>query len=237
MICDYLKWIVDPEYVNANVFTFLSVIVSGLISWGISASYFRKGNRDNLKSSVLHPMRRLLDGTCSREKYKELLDLSKEYGSKYLSKKERVIVDELLGAYKSVYAYQYDWVCAESLFSYFKHKLKKQGIDPEPAPIYDDDGEIVDVDVPGDMVYMRDDLAKAIEQYPPGYDTENCQNAVKVLFKHYAKSCYGAEQVVFFDDLSITEVLKKARNRSEWNNKLDAYEKAKSKFLEMDTLK
>ena len=120
MICDYLKWIVDPEYVNANVFTFLSVIASGLISWGISASYFRKGNRDNLKSSVLHPMRRLLDGTCSREKYKELLDLSKEYSSKYLSKKERVIVDELLGAYKSVYAYQYDWVCAESLFSYFK---------------------------------------------------------------------------------------------------------------------
>ena len=28
MICDYLKWIVDPDYVNANIFTFLSVIAS-----------------------------------------------------------------------------------------------------------------------------------------------------------------------------------------------------------------
>ena len=98
MICDYLKWIVDPDYVNANIFTFLSDIASGLISWGISALYFRKGNRDNLKSSVLHPMRRLLDGTCSREKYKELLELSKEYSSKYLKKKEHVVVDELLSA-------------------------------------------------------------------------------------------------------------------------------------------
>ena len=236
MICDYLKWIVNPDYINANIFTFLSVIASGLISWKISAVYFKKGNRDNLKSSVLHPMRRLLEGTCSCEKYKELSALSKEYSSKYLKGEEHIIVDKLLVAYKSVCTYHYDQVCAESLFSYFKHKLKKNGIDPAPVPIYIDD-EIVDVEVPGDMLYMRDDLARAIEQYPPEYDTDNCQNAVEMLFNHYAKSCYGAEPLVFFDDFPINEVLKKARNRSEWNNKFDAYKEAKQKFLEMDVLK
>lgn len=44
---------------------------------------------------------------------------------KYLKSREHPIVDELLSAYQEVCRYKYEYVCAESLQSYFNYKLKK----------------------------------------------------------------------------------------------------------------
>ena len=49
-MCEYIKWIFNPDNINTNIFTVISVVLSGLISWGISAIYFSRGNRNNLKS-------------------------------------------------------------------------------------------------------------------------------------------------------------------------------------------
>lgn len=116
---EFFKWLIAPENLNANIFTSISVVLSGIISWGISAVYFSIGNRNNLRASVLHPMRRLLEGSPSGEKYRKLTELSKDDCMKYLSRKERPIIDELLSAYRDVCKYNYESVCAESLFSYF----------------------------------------------------------------------------------------------------------------------
>ena len=60
-MCEYIKWIFNPDNINTNIFTVISVVLSGLISWGISAIYFSRGNRNNLRASVLCPIRRLLE--------------------------------------------------------------------------------------------------------------------------------------------------------------------------------
>ena len=233
---EYLKWIIDPKNINANIFTLISVVLSGIVSWVISAVYFSIGNRNNLRASVLHPVRRLLENAPSWDKYRTLTEYTKDYSMKYLKRKERPVIDELLSTYKDVCHYNYEAVCAESLFSYFNYKLKKNGIDPSPIPVYIED-ELVDVEFPPEMLYFREDVARAIEQYPPEFDTENCTNAVLKLFDFYCKKCYTDEKIVFFDDNSILEVLKKAKNRSEWNEKFSRYTAAKDAFLNMKVLK
>ena len=125
-MCEYIKWIFNPDNINTNIFTVISVVLSGLISWGISAIYFSRGNRNNLRASVLCPIRRLLENNpITNENYRKLAEYTKDYSMKYLKSREHPIVDELLSAYQEVCRYKYEYVCAESLQSYFNYKLKK----------------------------------------------------------------------------------------------------------------
>ena len=32
-MCEYIKWIFNPDNINTNIFTVISVVLSGLISW------------------------------------------------------------------------------------------------------------------------------------------------------------------------------------------------------------
>lgn len=51
----------------SNCFTLITVALSGIISLIISAAYYHKGNRNNLKMSVIHPIIRILKDTYSRK--------------------------------------------------------------------------------------------------------------------------------------------------------------------------
>ena len=44
-------------------------------------------------------------------------------------------------------------------------------------------------------------------------------------------------KLYFFDDYSVTSVLKKAQNRSEWDEKFSRYKMAKEAFLNMKSFK
>ena len=52
---DFLLWLFTAEH----IFTLVTVILSGLISWAISAEYFKKSNRDALRANVLYPIKLL----------------------------------------------------------------------------------------------------------------------------------------------------------------------------------
>ena len=70
---EYIEWILDPNNINANTFMMISVILSGLVSWGISAIYFSVGNRNNLRASVLYPVRQLIeDMPITWDRYRKL---------------------------------------------------------------------------------------------------------------------------------------------------------------------
>ena len=45
---EFIKWFLENW--NANIFTLFTVLLSGIISLIISAAYYRKGNRNNLKN-------------------------------------------------------------------------------------------------------------------------------------------------------------------------------------------
>lgn len=62
---DFLLWLFTAEH----IFTLVTVILSGLISWAISAEYFKKSNRDALRANVLYPIKRLLSESRSWKNY------------------------------------------------------------------------------------------------------------------------------------------------------------------------
>ena len=236
-MCEFFKWLVAPENINSNIFGMLTVLLSGFISWLISALYFRMGNRNALRLNVLFPIRRILDEPRSWKNYKALEELSKVYDAKYLTKKEQKLLNEFLSAYKTVCTYNYSYVCAESLFSYFHYKLKQNGIDVTPVPIVIE-GEIVDYEEPVDLLYLRDDLTRAIENRPPEYEESDILiEEVKALFQAYCKEFFTDKEIIYFDDLTFDEVLKKARIRNEWNEKLAKYKETEQQFIQMSAFK
>lgn len=228
-MCKFFSWLLTCEH----IFTLITVLLSGLISWWISAAYFRKNNRNALRLNVLFPIRRIISEPRSWKNYKTIEDLSKEHDSKYLNKKERTTLTSFLSAYKTVCSYKYSSVCAESLFSYFCYKLEKCGINTKPVPI-EIDGEIVDYDIPSELLYLQDDLSKIIEDRPYEYDEEgNTTDIIKVLFEVYCKKYFTDKKIDYFDDFTLDEILKKSRVRNEWNEKLSTYEHAKEAFLSL----
>ena len=125
----FQQWFDNEWY--SNCFTIITVIVSGIISLVISAAYYHKGNRNNLKMNIIHPIIRLFEEGYSQQNYKNLCEISKDYTSRYMNRNEMSCLNQLLDAYKEVCRYNDVSVNADSLFSYFEYKLKKNNINPE----------------------------------------------------------------------------------------------------------
>lgn len=100
----------------SNCFTVITVVLSGVISLVISAVYYHKGNRNNLKMSVVHPIVRLLKDKYTWENYNLLCKISEEYSTRYMNKNERQKLMSLLSAYKEVSLYNENRVKADMLF-------------------------------------------------------------------------------------------------------------------------
>lgn len=99
MMKEFIIWIFAAPNKYANMFTMISVILSGILSWLISAIYYSIGNRNNLEVSVLYPISRLLEKKPSRAGYKRLVEYTKDYSMKYLKREERKIIMSLVTAY------------------------------------------------------------------------------------------------------------------------------------------
>jgi len=234
---EFFAWVVAPANRNANIFTFLTVILSGIISWVISRRFYTKSNRDGLTSSLLQPMKQLLNGPCTREKFRELEVLSRSYSSKFLKDEELKVIRSLLMAYKEVYYYDENYMKAECLFSYFKHKLRCHGISPE-IELIEIDGEYVDMIIPYELYsYMIEDLYNVIKNYPPDFELESCIQFVTSIFDDYCKQYYKDKKIVFFDDHTLENVLKNSMVKKDWDNRFDELQVAKENFNKLKLLK
>lgn len=214
----------------SNYFTLATVVVSGIVSLIISAIYYRKGNRNSLKMTVIHPIIRILNDGYSRKNYENLCELVKDYSSRYLNKKEMETINDLLDKYKAVSVYNDAAVTADILFSYFQYKLKKNKINPKPVPV-EYDGEFVYSDYPPDLWYLSEDLEKVFKRYDLDYELEECTENVISLYRYYCKKYYTSQTIKFFDDYTLQEVLKKSEIRKKWDEKFFEVEKAKETFF------
>ena len=221
----------------SNCFTVITVVLSGVISLVISAVYYHKGNRNNLKMSVVHPIVRLLKDKYTWENYNLLCKISEEYSTRYMNKNERQKLMSLLSAYKEVSLYNENRVKADMLFSYFEYKLKQNDIDPTPVPIEDEDGEIIDYNYPPDKYLFIRNLEKALDNYPPDFYPDECKKDVVFLYNSYCKENYTSEEIIFFDDYTITEELKKSKICVKWDNNFSEMERAKKAFLDLNIVK
>jgi len=234
LIMGFMKWFMENIY--SNCFTIVTVIVSGLISWIISAVYYHIGNRTNLKVSIILPIIELLQSNYTKENYTSLCKLSCEYSVKYLQKKENKALTELKSAYKNVYSYEESSVNASILFSYFEDKLKENGVELKPIPIIVND-EVVEYEPPNGWFELIDDLEKHLNMYDPNYQPEECQEAVATLFTKYNKQYYSSKDIVFFDDLCLEKVLAQSELHVEWDQKFRAMKNAKEKFFNLNIVK
>ena len=212
----FQQWFDNEWY--SNCFTIITVIVSGIISLVISAAYYHKGNRNNLKMNIIHPIIRLFD-----EEY---------YTSRYMKKNEMSCLNKLLDAYKEVCRYNDASVNADSLFSYFEYKLKKNNINPKPVRV-EYEGEYVYDDYPPDIFFLSEGLKKILKETPFELESAECEEKISTLYNWYCKEYYAAEPLKYFDDYSLDEVLKKSNIRVKWNEKFDEIQKAKNKFLNL----
>lgn len=233
---EFFAWVVAPANINANIFTFLTVILSGIISWAISFAFYYKGNRDGLTANILQPMKEALSGPYTKEKFKELEALSRGHSSKYLNPNEREIIRSLLQTYKDVYYYDHDYVSAECLFFYFVEKTRQNGITPEIEPQEIND-EIVGMQIPyqlnSDMV---ESLYRALKKYPLDYDEENCVWAITSIFNSFCSQYYSSKKIAYFDDCTLEDVLTNSVVRENWDKKFDTLKQAKDSFMKLKLL-
>ncbi len=227
---DFIKWFCNNWY--ANCFTIITVVLSGIISLAISAVYYRKGNRNNLKMAVIHPIIRLLEEAYTRQNYNILCDISKEYSVRYMSKNEAKKLTLLLSAYKEVSSYNDIYVSANILFSYFEYTLKKNNIEVKPVP-FEHEGEIIYYDYPPDLHYLSNDLERLLNKIEPELQPDEVKEAVIELYEHYCKEYYTSEKIEYFEDYTIKEVMSKSKIRQKWNEKFDDAQKAKEQFLSL----
>lgn len=80
------QWFDENWY--SNCFTIITVVVSGMISLVISAVYYHKGNRNNLRMNIIYPIIRLFEEKYSRQNYEKLCEIAKDYTSRYMNRRE-----------------------------------------------------------------------------------------------------------------------------------------------------
>ena len=226
----FKEWFLLNWY--ANCFTIITVILSGLISLIISAIFYYKGNRNNLKMAVIHPIIRILQETYSRKNYDKLNEMAKDYSTRYLTKTEEQKLNFLLMTYKEVSTYNDISVNADILFSYFEYTLKKNQINPKPVPI-EYEGEVVCGSYPPDLFYLSQDLEKILRRYDPNLEPDECKDAIISLYGQYCKEYYTSDKIKYFNDYTLGEVLKKSEIRAKWDKKFDVAKEAKEQFLKL----
>lgn len=231
---EFIKWFLENW--NANIFTLFTVLLSGIISLIISAAYYRKGNRNNLKMSVIHPIISILNDSYSRNNYKKIEEIAREYSVRYFKKKELKKLNSLLEAYKEISVYNDIQINANSLFSYFEYKLEKEGINTKPFPI-EYEGEVVATQYPPDLFYLSEELEDVLKQYDPDYEPDECEARLISTYESYCKKYYTSKKITYFDDYTLKQVLKQSEVRKKWDKKFDSVNRAKREFMELKIAK
>lgn len=228
------EWFISDIY--SNCFTLVTVVLSGLISLIISTVYYKKGNRNNLKMTVMFPIVRVLKENYSRKNYNLLCEISKEYSIRYMNEEENKKLITLLDAYKDISSYNDTHVNAAILFSYFEYKLRKNGIEPKVVPV-EYEGEIVYYDYPPDLHYLSYDLEKVLHEYDLEISPNDCKEVIIRLYSKYCEQYYSSDIIKYFDDYTLEEVLGKSKIRQEWDGKFDKVKKAQEEFLNLESVR
>ena len=222
------EWFCQNWY--ANCFTIATVVASGLISWVISAIYYRIGNRNNLKSSVIFPVVELLKEPYSEINYKALCKISDEYSMRYMNKREQKAFNDLQSAYRDIRSYHENSVNAGILYEYFEYELAKNNIKWKSIPVYIND-ELVDYEPPEGWFSLPDDIEKIFNRYELEFEVDECENALKNLYIAYCKNYFSIQEISFFEEKKITKIIEESEITKEWNQRFQNLNNKKKEFL------
>lgn len=225
-----VQWFVDNIY--TNLFTLITIIISGLVSVLVSRHYFNKSNIENLKLSIIHPIITILNAPCNTENYEKLIALEKQYAIKYMPQKERKQLWDLILAYKDVVLNTEDAINAKILFSYFERCLSLQDIEWKSIPIIIN-GEIIDFEPPKGYFELEDNIYRVIRKYDYHLEEEKCQEALELLFISHVKVFCSNQKAVFFKDVSLLKIIEQDELNIKRNEQIKKYKLCKSEFLNL----
>lgn len=208
-----------------------------MISLFISMMYYRKGNRDELLMTVIFPIVQLIDKRYSKETYDELLAIKSSYAIRYLHKKEKKTLMLFIQQYGEVYKYSKSDVYADCILSYYEYKLKEKGVNPKPCPIYDDEGEVVADDYPPDYNYLADYINDVVSKMEFVVYPEEAEKSIIESFKKYTKKYYTDEEIDWFEDYSIEQVIAKSQISQKWKDRFQLMEDRKEQFMSLSISK
>ena len=185
----------------------VAIIMSSLISLIISRGYYCKGNRDNLIMSVILPIVKLLKKPYSRQNYIEFNEIKANYAIRYLHRKERKILLELLYAYEKIHTYSQSGTYTDCILSYYSYKLKNQGINPKPCSINDDEGNEVADDYPPNYYYLEEQIEKIVSSMEFHVSPNECEAEIINALSYYCKQYYTRKAISFLMIILLNKLL------------------------------
>lgn len=238
---EFSNWFFSNLY--TNIFTIITVVVSCAFSLLISALYFHKGNRNNLKLSVIHPICSLLKNEFNKTNYEKLSDLSRDFTTRYMKKSERNVLINLLKAYNEVTKMNEIDIYADALFSYFEYKLNKYGIEIKVVPNEFEDGTIIYHYPPEiDQLYyalqdfLREEGYKYWEDYACSFSC-TLEDKIKSIYFDYGKDFINSNSITFFDKLKPDDIVRKSKKYREYQSKISALHRHIKDFFELKICK
>ena len=223
-------------FLKEEWFTILSIIISGAISWAISAIYFRKGNRDALQSSVIFPVLTILSDSISKENYLEIKALSQNPLIRFFNKDERQKFLSIVKEYRFVYSYNEDLANATAIVSDVEYRLKNMGINPRCVPIELDDGSFEYI-YPEEINHLHADIQKVFERYCWQTETKECTYQILALVKRFVKAVYTSNIIDLCKDYDIKSIIENAEITSKWHGKFEKFNTAKKEFESLEIVK
>lgn len=225
--------IVNWLYQNA-----MAIFISAVASLIISKRYYDKANRESVLMTVIFPNVKLLNQRYyTRKDYEALFEINSSYAVKYLRKKERNKLLELLSAYRDVCRYSKEGADTSCIMAYYNYKLRENGVNPKPCTIKDNDGEVVGDDYPPDYNYLQDYVYEIVSSYDFIESPAECTIKIADAFKRYTKKCYTEEKIVYFKDYSIEKVIELSEVSKKWNDKFKRADESKEQFLNLPICK
>ena len=216
----------------------MAIFISAIASLLISKRYYDKANRESVLMMVIFPIVKLLNEKYyTRNDYESLFEINSSYAVKYLRKKERNKLLELLSAYRDVCKYSKENADTSCIMAYYNYKLKEKGINPKPSAITDDDGEVVADDFPPDYNYLQDYVYKIVSSFDFIESPEECTIKIADAFKCYTEKYYTGEEITYFKDYSIEKVIELSEISKKWNDKFRRADKSKEEFLNLPICK
>ena len=211
----------------------MAIFISAIASLLISKRYYDKANRESVLMMVIFPIVKLLNEKYyTRNDYEALFEINSSYAVKYLRKKERNKLLELLSAYRDVCKYSKENADTSCIMEYYNYKLKENGINPKPCAITDDDGEVV-----ADYNYLQDYVYKIVSSFNFIESPEECTIKIADAFKCYTEKYYTGEEITYFKDYSIEKVIELSEISKKWNDKFRRADKSKEEFLNLPICK
>lgn len=105
----------------------MAIFISAIASLLISKRYYDKANRESVLMMVIFPIVKLLNQRYyTRKDYEALFEINSSYAVKYLRKKERNKLLELLSAYRDVCRYSKEDADTSCIMAYYNGSVLKK---------------------------------------------------------------------------------------------------------------